>query len=96
VLIVNTLPSRKFLSVFLIGFNRKFIPQFSDISVPLTDLTKKNVPNKVKWSDTTQKAFDKLKDCICSDSVSTNFRLDLGTIQIELTIIYSDRINYSV
>ena len=29
----------------------------------------KNVPNKVKWSDTTQKAFDKLKDCICGDSV---------------------------
>ena len=53
----------------LIGFNRKFIPQFSDISVLLTDLTKKNVPNKVKWSDTTQKAFDKLKDCICSDPV---------------------------
>jgi hypothetical protein len=25
--------------------------------------------NKVKWSDTTQKAFDKLKDCICSDPV---------------------------
>jgi hypothetical protein len=58
---------RSFLG--LIGFNRKFIPQFSDISVPLTDLTKKNVPNKVKWSDTTQKAFDKLKDCICSDPV---------------------------
>lgn len=58
---------RSFLG--LIGFYRKFIPQFSDISVPLTDLTKKNAPNKVKWSDTTQKAFDKLKDCICSDSV---------------------------
>ena len=58
---------RSFLG--LIGFHRKFIPQFSDISVPLTDLTKKNVPNKVKWSDTTQKAFDKLKDCICSDLV---------------------------
>lgn len=58
---------RSFLG--LIGFYRKFIPQFSDISVPLTDLTKKNEPNKVKWSDTTQKSFDKLKECICSDSV---------------------------
>ncbi|CAC5374159.1 Retrovirus-related Pol polyprotein from transposon 297,Retrovirus-related Pol polyprotein from transposon 17.6 [Mytilus coruscus] len=58
---------RSFLG--LIGFYRKFIPQFSDISVPLTDLTKKNAPNKVKWSDKTQKSFDELKDCICSDSV---------------------------
>jgi hypothetical protein len=37
---------RSFLG--LIGFYRKFIPNIADIAVPLTDLTKKNVPNKVK------------------------------------------------
>jgi hypothetical protein len=59
----------------------KFIPQFSDISVPLTDLTKKNVPNKVKWSDTTQKAFDKLKDCICSDPADYCFSSYVATVK---------------
>ena len=53
----------------LIGFYRKFIPNFADIAVPLTDLTKKNVPNKVKWLDIHQESFDKLKGEICKDSV---------------------------
>ena len=58
---------RSFLG--LIGFYRKFIPNFADIAVPLTDLTKKNVPNKVKWLDIHQESFDKLKGEICKDSV---------------------------
>jgi hypothetical protein len=61
---------RSFLG--LIGFYRKFIPNFADITVPLTDLTKKNVPNKVKWLDIHQESFDKLKGEICKDSVLKN------------------------
>jgi hypothetical protein len=61
---------RSFLG--LIGFYRKFISNFADIAVPLTDLTKKNVPNKVKWSDIHQDSFDKLKGEICKDSVLKN------------------------
>jgi hypothetical protein len=53
----------------LVRFNRQFIAKFSDIATPLTDLTRKNAINKVKWSEQIQKAFDKLKTCICSDSV---------------------------
>ena len=58
---------RSFLG--LVGFYRKFIPQFSDISVVLTDLTKKNAPNKIKWSEKAQNAFEKLKSALCSDTV---------------------------
>jgi hypothetical protein len=42
---------------------------FADIAVPLTDLTKKNVPNKVKWLDIHQESFDKLKGEICKQKV---------------------------
>ena len=58
---------RSFLCV--IGFYRKFISRCAEISLPLSDLTKKNVPNKVKWSDIHQKAFDALKKEICTNSV---------------------------
>jgi hypothetical protein len=54
-------------------------------SVKGTDMSENCVMNfllkpiKVKWSDTTQKAFDKLKDCICSDPVlrSPDFSIHL-------------------
>ena len=58
---------RSFLG--LVGFHKKGIAKFSDIATPLTDLVKKNASNKVKWSEQTQKGFDKLKICICSHSV---------------------------
>ena len=53
----------------LVGFHRKVTAKFSDIATPLTDLITKNASNKVKWSEQTHKGFDKLKICICSDSV---------------------------
>lgn len=54
---------RSFLG--LAGFYRKFIPNFSVIAIPLTNLTKKGQPNKVKWTESTQQAFDTLKDLLC-------------------------------
>jgi hypothetical protein len=58
---------RSFLG--LVDFHKKVIAKFSDIATSLTDLIKNNASNKVKWSEQTQKGFDKLKICICSDSV---------------------------
>ncbi|XP_065934236.1 uncharacterized protein [Magallana gigas] len=45
----------------LAGFYRKFIPNFSAIAIPLSDLTKKGQPNKVIWTESQQRAFDTLK-----------------------------------
>ena len=50
---------RSFLG--LVGFYRRFIPNFAEIAVPLTDLTKKGQGNKVKWENAQEKSFQTLK-----------------------------------
>lgn len=53
----------------LVGYYRKFIPDFSTISAPLTDLTKKLAPDPVLWTTECSKAFKKLKQLLCSQPV---------------------------
>ena len=55
---------RSFLG--LAGFYRKFIPNYAEITAPLTDLTKKGQPNKVRWEKSHQRAFQKLKEMLGS------------------------------
>ncbi|XP_051809284.1 E3 ubiquitin-protein ligase RNF31-like isoform X4 [Acanthochromis polyacanthus] len=59
----------------LAGWYRKFVPNFSERTAVLTDLTKKAAPNKVHWSEECERAFKDLKDAICSEPVlhSPNF-----------------------
>ena len=49
---------RSFLG--LIGYYRNFIPNFSAVSAPLSDLTKKGQPNKVRWQGEQENAFGAL------------------------------------
>ena len=42
------------------GYYRKFIPNFAEIAIPLTDLTKKGQPTKVTWRPEQQHAFNVL------------------------------------
>ncbi|CAM4551710.1 unnamed protein product [Lepidochelys olivacea] len=44
----------------LAGYYRQFVPQYSQITAPLTDLTKKKQPNAVQWTEECQKAFNPL------------------------------------
>ena len=44
----------------LIGYYRKFVPRFADISRALTALTKKNA--EFKWTEQCQKSFELLKE----------------------------------
>jgi len=48
----------------LAGYYRRFIPEFSKIAKPLTDLLKKDA--KFVWEGTQEEAFIKLKDTLCS------------------------------
>uniref|UniRef100_A0A803TGK0 Gypsy retrotransposon integrase-like protein 1 n=1 Tax=Anolis carolinensis TaxID=28377 RepID=A0A803TGK0_ANOCA len=58
---------RSFLG--LAGYYRKFIPSFSNLAAPLSDLTKKKHPNQVIWSSKCQESMDNLKRALTSDSV---------------------------
>lgn len=50
---------RSFLG--LTNFYRKFTQDYTSIALPLTDRTKKEQPDKVRWDQECQTAFDKLK-----------------------------------
>jgi hypothetical protein len=58
---------RSFLA--MAGYYSKFIPKFSEITAPLSDLTKKGQPNKVKWEAIHEKAFLTLKDQLSCEPV---------------------------
>ena len=58
---------RSFLG--LVGYYRQYIPNFSTIAVPLTDLTRKGTPNAVKWEAPQDEAFQKLKKAITSKPI---------------------------
>ena len=58
---------RAFLGIT--GYYRKFIADYATVAAPLTDLTKKNVPNKVVWTTQCAQAWKHLKDVLCSSPV---------------------------
>ena len=47
------------------GYYRKFIEGYATVAAPLTDLTRKNSPNRVKWTPACEAGFQKLKSCLC-------------------------------
>ena len=55
---------RSFLG--LTGYYRRFVENYSAVAVPLTNLTKKNSPHKVVWTEACEEAFTKLKELLCS------------------------------
>lgn len=58
---------RSFLG--LIGWYRRFIPNFSAQAAVLTTLTKKVKSNKMVWTGECELAFQDLKDCLCKDPI---------------------------
>ena len=56
---------RKFLG--FVGYYRKFIPKYSDIARPLTNLTRKDIP--FEWSQACQVAFEMLKEYLLKEPI---------------------------
>ena len=51
------------------SFFREFIPHYAEIAFPLTELTGKNKPDKLKWGSQEQIAFDRLKNALVTKPV---------------------------
>ncbi|XP_039513052.1 uncharacterized protein LOC120468602 [Pimephales promelas] len=54
---------RQFLG--LAGYYRRFVPNYSDLASPLTDLTKKGAPDTIQWTEQCQWAFTQIKAALC-------------------------------
>ena len=53
----------------LTGYYRRFVPDYSSVALPLTDLTKKTAPNQVRWDPQCDEAFKRLKELLCSSPI---------------------------
>jgi len=55
--------NKKQLRAFLglVGFYRRFIPNFAAIASPLTDATRKGAPNQLEWEESHERSFTELK-----------------------------------
>ena len=53
----------------LTGYYRRFIPGYAQTAAALTDLTRKEAPNRVAWTPECQKAFATLQQALCSAAI---------------------------
>ena len=56
----------------LTGYYRRFIPNYADVAQPLTDLTKKKLPDRVNWTEECQQAFESLRNALSTRPVMRN------------------------
>ena len=63
--------TKKELRAFLglAGYYRKFVPNFAEKALPLTEKTKGRHPDRVKWDEKCQESFDSLKKALCAKPV---------------------------
>ena len=79
---------RSFLG--LTGYYRRFIKNYADIAIPLTNLTKKTEPTRVRWTDACERAFNELKSLLKSPPILRPPHWD------ELFILQVDASDYGV
>lgn len=49
----------------MLGYYRRFIPGFSSIALPLTEVTNLRSPTKIIWTKPMESAFNSLRDTLC-------------------------------
>ena len=60
----------------LTGYYRRFIDRYATIAIPLTEATKKSLPDKVQWTSECEAAFVTLKRALCEAPVLSNPNFD--------------------
>ena len=58
------------------GYYRKFFGNYSTIATPLSDLTRKSLPDRVAWSAECEHAFNSLKKALCKSPILCNPNFD--------------------
>ena len=63
--------TKKDIRVFLgmAGYYRRFMPNFASVTAPISNLLKKEHPEKVVWGEEQQSAFEQVKEWMTSDPV---------------------------
>ena len=56
----------------LTGYYRRFIADYAKLALPLSDLTKKSLPDKVQWTQECENAFGALKQALCNSPILQN------------------------
>lgn len=56
----------------LVGYHCCFVPFFSSVAAPLSDLTKKGQPEIIQWPTAAEEAFLKLKTALTGESILRN------------------------
>ena len=81
--------NRKELQSFLgfAGYLRKFVPFYSDVALPLTELNKPNV--RWEWRDVHDQAFQALKNAICEQTL-------LNVLGDGLFVLLCDASDYAI
>ena len=66
---------RRFLG--LAGYYRRFIPNFAELTSPLTDLTQKGASDPVQWTEQCQESLERVKQALCGEPLlhTPNFSL---------------------
>ena len=59
----------------LIGYYRRFIPDYATVALPLTDLTRKAAPNMVNWSEKLWTSIQQAEGVtvLCTNSAKSRF-----------------------
>ncbi|KAM7312087.1 uncharacterized protein ISCGN_008992 [Ixodes scapularis] len=53
----------------LTGYYQRYIPQYSEKASPLTDALRKTEPDKIRWDDKKEQAFQGLKNSLCCSPI---------------------------
>ena len=73
-----------------ISYYRAFIPEFSTITSPLTDLLRKGSPEKTVWTPECQTALQRIQTLLCEDPI-----LIIPDIYHEF-VVRTDVFNYGI
>nr|XP_043900491.1 uncharacterized mitochondrial protein AtMg00860-like [Solea senegalensis] len=77
---------RRFLG--LASYYRRFIPAFSELTSPLTDLTRKGASDPVQWTEPCQLAFERVKQATFGEPLlyTPTFSLPFILLTLQTTL----------